>query len=111
MFQTSLTSTEIARRPATANRSNAAPYFVAGCVFLFFAVLFLSLRTQQYLDVDGALRSLDVYRRRQLFFHANNHLFYPVNIFLWTQALAWLGFTAQTPFEFVALSQAMNAIA
>lgn len=111
MSQISLASSELDRRPSAFQQLTANPYFAAVSVFLFFAVVFLSLRTQQYLDVDGALRSLDVYHRPELFFHGNNHLLYPVNVFLWSQALARLGLKAQTPFQFIALSQAMNAIA
>jgi len=87
------------------------PYIAAIAVFLFFAIVFLLLRTRQYLAVDGALRCLDVYHRQALFFHGNNHLLYPVNIFLWSHGLRLLGFEAHTPFEFIALSQALNAIA
>ncbi len=112
MSQISLASSDLAERPSTAAQGwRSSPYFAAFFVFLFFALLFLALRTQQYLDVDGAIRSLEVYRHPQLFFHGNNHLLYPANIFLWTHALAWLGFKTRTPFEFIAITQAMNSIA
>lgn len=87
------------------------PYVIAIAVFLFFAIAFLLLRTRQYLAVDGALRCLEVYHRQALFFHGNNHLLYPANTYVWSRALNALGFQAHTPFEFIALTQALNALA
>ena len=87
------------------------PYVVAGVIFLFSVALFLSLRTHQYLAVDGAIRCVEVYRRPELFFHQNNHLLYPANIYFWTSALDLLGLRARTPFEFIGHSQALNAVA
>jgi hypothetical protein len=88
-----------------------SPYPSAIGVFVCFAITFLVLRTHQYVAVDGALRCLEVYHRQELFFHANNHLWYPANIFLWSQALSWFGLKAGTPVEFIELSQALNAVA
>jgi hypothetical protein len=104
----SLVSAELVS-PSNTRQFN--PYVAAFGVFLFFAILFLSLRTRQYLAVDGAVRALGVYHRQALFFDGNSHLLYSANIYLWSQALKLLGFQAHTPFEFIAISQALNAIA
>jgi len=95
--------------PSKTSQFNA--YIGGIAVFLFFATVFLLLRTRQYLAVDGAVRALGVYHRQALFFDESNHLLYPVNMFLWSHALTLLGFEAHTPFEFMALSQALNALA
>jgi hypothetical protein len=92
-------------------RPAVSPYIISLLVFIFFAVVFLCLRSQQYLAVDGVLRCLEIYRRNQLVFYTNNHLWYQANIFFWSHALEWLGLKAHTPFEFISLSQAMNAVA
>jgi len=79
-------------------------------LFAFFVALFLILRSNQFVAVDGALRCLAVYHNPHLFFHGNNHLLYPVNILLWTKLAAALGFVANTPTEYIHLSQALNSI-
>lgn len=79
-------------------------------LFAFFVALFLILRSNQFGAVDGPLRSLAVYHNPHLFFHGNNHLLYPVNILVWTKLAAAFGFVANTPSEYLHLSQAMNSV-
>ena len=86
-------------------------YITAILVFMIFSALFLSFRSKQYTAVDGALRCLEVYHRQALFFHGNNHLLYPANIFIWSRALNIIGWKATNPFEFLSISQAMNCTA
>jgi hypothetical protein len=85
-----------------------SPWIPAG-VALFFAVLFLLLRTQQYTFVDGALRCLAVFHDPTHLSITNNHLLYPFWISVWTRGAALAGFTASDWLSYVRLSQAMNA--
>jgi hypothetical protein len=86
-----------------------SPWIAAG-VALFFAALFLLLRTQQYTAVDGALRCLAVFHDPTKRAITNNHMLYPFWIWVWTRGAAWVGFTAADWLAYVRLSQAMNAI-
>jgi hypothetical protein len=79
-------------------------------VFVLFCSLYIFLRSPQYLAVDGALRCLEVYRQPQLFFHGNNHLLYPVNIFIFHQTVSVFGVRAINSFEFIRLTQIMNCV-
>jgi hypothetical protein len=80
-------------------------------VWAGFFILFVALRSHVYTDVDGAVRCLEVFHRQELFFHANNHLLYPVDVFAWHRLLSLLGVKATSPFEYLALTQIMNAVA
>jgi len=71
----------------------------------------VALRSHVYTDVDGAVRCLEVFHRQELFFHANNHLLYPVDVFAWHRLLSLFGVKATSPFEYLALTQIMNAVA
>ena len=71
----------------------------------------MALRSHVYTDVDGAVRCLEVFHRQELFFHANNHLLYPLDVFAWHRLLALFGVKATSPFEYLALTQIMNAVA
>jgi hypothetical protein len=71
----------------------------------------VALRSHLYTDVDGAVRCLEVFHRQELFFHANNHLLYPVDVFAWHRLLSLFGVRATSPFEYLALTQVMNAAA
>lgn len=78
------------------------------------AALFLLyglLGSQQYTDVDGALRCLEVFRRPVLFFSGNNHLLYPANVFLWHRLLGVFGIAAGNAVDYLQLTQLMNAMA
>lgn len=79
-------------------------------IWLGFAVIYLSLRTNQYTDVDGALRCLTIYWRRPPYVGPNNHLLYPANVYAWTRLLKALGFSWSGPESFIRSVQAMNAI-
>lgn len=88
-----------------------SPGFQAACAGAAALLLFALLDGRNYVAVDGALRCLEVYHRRELFFHGNNHLLYPANVLLWHRFLALFGWTASTPAEFLRLTQLMNAAA
>ncbi|HVN89064.1 MAG TPA: hypothetical protein VMT61_04555 [Candidatus Binataceae bacterium] len=80
-------------------------------LFAASASLFILLRTQQYLAVDGAIRCLSVYWLGHPTAGGNNHLLYFVNVFLWTKALSVVGITATNAFDFVRFVHWMNALA
>jgi hypothetical protein len=82
----------------------------AAVVAFGFAIFFLLLRTQQYLVVDGALRSLAVFHNPSNRLHGNNHMLYPFWIWLWTRAAALAGWQARDWLAFVRQCQAMNAV-
>ena len=94
-------------RPAALSR----PALQTLLVWAGFSALFVALRSRVYTDVDGAVRCLEVFYRQQIFFHANNHLLYPVDVFAWHRFLSLFGVKATTPFEYLALTQVMNAVA
>jgi hypothetical protein len=84
---------------------------VSTLVFVIFAVFFVALRSGDIFGVDGAFRSLEVFRRQSLFFHENNHLLYPVNVLAWSRLVAPFGLRASNPEEFYAITEIMNSIA
>lgn len=88
--------------------SPAAQALLAGCVS--FAV-FALLRSRHYTAVDGAVRCLEVFHRRELFFHGNNHLLYPADVFWWHRLLGLFGVRAESPLEYLPLTQLLNALA
>jgi hypothetical protein len=88
-------------------RGRSVVLLVAVVAFLLFA----ALRSRDYTSVDGAVRCVEVFHRQAPFVHENNHLLYPVNVFLWQRLLAGLGLRAATPLELFPLIQLMNAAA
>jgi len=80
-------------------------------IFIASASLFILLRTQQYLAVDGATRCLLIYWQGRPTAGGNNHLLYFVNVFVWTKALSLAGVHATDAFDFVRLTHWMNALA
>src|SRR6266849_9292776 len=85
--------------------------FIAAIVFLVSALIFVLLRSKDIFAVDGAFRCLEVYRRPSIFFHDNNHMLYPVNVFIWTRLAGALGFAARTREDFHSLVELMNCLA
>src|SRR5208282_1950510 len=85
--------------------------WLATAVALGFAALFLALRSQQYMAVDGALRCLHVLYHPADHFHGNNHMLYPFWVWLWTRAAGQVGLQAPDWLSFIHESQALNAIA
>jgi hypothetical protein len=79
-------------------------------VWIVFAFVYLTLRSNQFTAVDGALRSMQVYWRRPPYIGSNNHLLYPANVYAWSEFLKALGARWNSPVEFVRLIQAMNAL-
>jgi len=63
------------------------------------------------LGLDGAVRCLEVYRRRVLFFHENHHILYPVNVLLWFRLVNLLGLDTHGPKEFFSAAELMNCFA
>jgi hypothetical protein len=85
--------------------------WVAIAILLVAAALFGALHTHQYLAVDGALRCLSVYWLKRPTPGGNNHLLYFVNVFAWAKMLALVSISAANPFDFLRLTQWMNALA
>ena len=83
---------------------------IAIILFVFFSLLCLALRSNQFTAVDGALRCLEVYHHPHLFFHGNNHLLYPVNVLAWSKLASSLGLSLATPTEYMHVSQSMNSL-
>jgi hypothetical protein len=80
-------------------------------VLLSFFLIFFILRSQQFMAVDGAIGCFQVFKSNTIYFHGNNHLLYPFNVFLWSRFISILGYTAGGPLEFISLTQIMNCLA
>jgi hypothetical protein len=80
-------------------------------VFLIASAAFVLLRSSDYFAVDGALRALEIFQKHKPFLHPNNHLLYPINVYVWSGLLSALRIRAQGPLGFLAIAQAMNAVA
>ncbi len=80
-------------------------------VFGGFACFYALLRSNNIFATDGAHRCLEVFHRQRIFFHENNHLLYPVNVFVWTRLAAALGMKPNGPFEFYKIVELMNCFA
>jgi hypothetical protein len=93
------------------SRQRFPDIFTAAFFFLVFALVFCLLRSKDIFAVDGAFRCLEVYQRGGIFFHDNNHMFYPVNVLAWTRLLGVLGLTADTRQGFYAHVELMNCLA
>jgi hypothetical protein len=89
----------------------SSPAIQAGMLWIFFSVLFVFLRSQQYTAVDGPVRCVEVFYRQDIFFHGNNHLLYPFNVLMWHRFLSLFGVSATNAFEFIRLTQIMNCVA
>jgi hypothetical protein len=80
-------------------------------VFMAALIVFLVLRSPDYLAVDGALRALQVYYLHRPFLHPNNHLLYAVNLYIWSTMLRLVGIVEHDPISFLRLAQGMNSVA
>lgn len=80
-------------------------------VFLAFALLFISLRSNGIFAVDGAYRFPDVFHRQSLSSYKNNHLPYPANAPAWTRLRSALGFRMDGPIEYFSNVEIMNCLA
>ncbi len=80
-------------------------------IFVASVSLFVLLRTQQYLAVDGATRCLVVYSRGRPIAGGNNHLLYFANVFVWMKTLSLAGVNPANAFDFIRLTHWMNALA
>jgi hypothetical protein len=87
------------------------PFQQSLLIWFLFSLIFISLRSQQYMAVDGAIGCFQVYRLQQIYFHGNNHLLYPSNVHLWHQFLSLFGLKAGGPLEYISLTQIMNCLA
>jgi hypothetical protein len=86
------------------------PAMYTALVFAAATLAYIALRNSNVV-VSGAPRAFEVYARQRMFLHTNEHLLYPVNIYLWTRTLSAVGFAAATPTGFYALAEALNAAA
>ena len=80
-------------------------------LFVVSATIFVVLKSTDFLAVDGGLRPLEIYHNQTFFLSGNEHLLYPLDVYLWSRLLQCFGFAARTPIEFLAITQAMNAFA
>jgi hypothetical protein len=96
---------------ATRSRVRRALWLEMAAVLLAAAIVFIGLRTSNYLAVDGGLRAVQVYRADGPFLHGNNHLLYPVHVHWWATLVRALGFSPDSAIEYLAVTQAMNAVA
>jgi hypothetical protein len=83
----------------------------AAAIFAGFACLYVLLRSGDIFATDGAHRCLEVFHRQAIFFHANIHMLYPVNVLAWTRLVALFGIKAESPFEFYRITELMNCVA
>src|SRR6266849_1395756 len=79
-------------------------------LFVLFLVLFALFPSNHYTAVDGALRCLRIFWNPALVFDENNHLLYPVWVLLWARLAEAIGIVAANAFEFIRLTQTMNAL-
>lgn len=86
-------------------------YIQATLLALGFLLIFLALYSRDYMAVDGTTRCLAVSHRNEIFFHGNNHLLFPVNVFLWHKFLAFFGLKASNKLDYIHLTTWMNALA
>ncbi len=82
-------------------------------VFLFFALVYSSLRSKELFSVDGNYRCFEVYQRKALFFHSNNHMLYPVDVLvlMWTRWASAFGTSGYEPLQFFSIVETMNCLA
>jgi hypothetical protein len=80
--------------------------FIAG----FFWLFFLILRSNNYTNQDGALRCIAVFFGG-IQFHSNNHMLYPFWISAWARANELVGIRASDAFQYMRISEAMDAFA
>jgi hypothetical protein len=76
----------------------------------FFSYYFLSI-SKDFTEVDGPFRCFEVYHSPQPQIHGNNHLLYPINIYLWNQTLSIVISPPVDALEFGKRSQIMNITA
>ena len=91
--------------------SGSADALLALAIFFAGTAFYGLLHTQQYLAVDGAVRCVNVYWNSYRIAGDNNHLLYYANVTLWRDFLSQFGIEATDPFNFVHLTEWMNALA
>jgi hypothetical protein len=80
-------------------------------IFIFFFSYYFLCISKNFTEVDGADRCFGVYHSTPPQIHGNNHMFYPLNIYLWNQALSAVINTPVDALEFGKRSQIMNITA
>ncbi len=86
-------------------------YSQALLIGLFFLLLFIVFISRDYMAVDGTTRCIEVSYRNEIFFHDNNHMLFPTNVFFWHKLLIFLGITASDRIQYIHLTTAMNSLA
>ena len=66
-------------------------------LFVVSATIFVVLKSTDFLAVDGGLRPLEIYHNQTFFLSGNEHLLYPLDVYLWSRLLQCFGFAARTP--------------
>ena len=80
-------------------------------LFFSFLIFYATFRSPDLMAVDGPFRSCEVYYRQEIFFHANNHLLYPVNVRTWGRLVRVVLGECRGPLEFARRTQLMNGFA
>ncbi|KAF0206654.1 MAG: hypothetical protein FD167_5534, partial [bacterium] len=86
-------------------------YFQAVFIGIGFFLFFTLLSSRDYMAVDGSTRCLNVSYSKEVFFHGNNHMLYPVHVFFWHKLLGLIGVKATSRLEYMHLTALMNALA
>ena len=106
------TTRESNRRQAWGDETvNTPSKCVAASIFLVASVAYVTLRSYNFLAVDGALRALTVFQHQGPRLSSNEHMLFPIDILFWTRFLSFVGVSASNPVEFIRLAETMNALA
>lgn len=76
-----------------------------------FGTLGWALHSNDLTIADGSLRCLDVLYSSRLFLHPNNHMLFPLHIYVFNQILGALGFQPHSAVEYFEQSTLMNTSA
>jgi hypothetical protein len=83
---------------------------LSAVLFSAFLLLYWLLPSQQYMAVDGSVRCVGVFSGPQLQLHGNNHMLYPLWVALWAKLSSAAGIRAANAFEYIRITEAMNAV-
>lgn len=78
-------------------------------VFLIFISYYSCCLSKDFTEVDGPPRCFSVYHSPKPFIHENNHLLYPINIYLWNHGISQVLGETKDFLTFGIRSQYMNA--
>jgi hypothetical protein len=93
---------------AVVGRSRWLPFTI---VFVSFFVFYAAFRSPDLMAVDGAVRSCGVFHHQAISFHGNNHLLYPLNVWVWDRLIRLVAGPCPDALEFARRTQLMNGMA